>query len=242
MKFLTRRRNHKYQKADTDFPCRTELTKIVNYPDLNNTLLHTDKIKAIFKALEFSLTNHLAWFKPDLEDSKYVNIFPGEHYRFINSLVRTLGIKKVVDIGTYTGLSTIACIENNEAAFVDTFDVLGLESYPNHIFDNELILGKFKQHVVNLSSLNIWERYKSILDDAQLIILDANKDVHTEKALIEKFRTLSKRQFRLLLIDDIHFSNMQKLWYGINAPKLDITAFAHWSGSGIVDISDPSRL
>ena len=37
--------------------------------------------------------------KKNLSDSRYLNVFPGEHYRFINSLVKTVNAKKIVEIG-----------------------------------------------------------------------------------------------------------------------------------------------
>ena len=42
---------------------------------------------------------------------------------------------------------------------------------------------------------------------------------------------------RLLLIDDVKYFTMYKVWKKIQSPKLDLSSFGHWSGTGIVDIS-----
>ncbi|WP_341884141.1 hypothetical protein [Synechococcus sp. UW140] len=45
------------------------------------------------------------------------------------------------------------------------------------------------------------------------------------------------QQPRWLLLDDIHLLPMVECWRSISSPKLDLTSFGHWSGTGIVDIS-----
>lgn len=37
------------------------------------------------------------------------------------------------------------------------------------------------------------------------------------------------------LFDDIRVWNMLAIWRGIRRPKLDLTSFGHWSGTGLVD-------
>jgi hypothetical protein len=167
---------------------------------------------------------------------------PGEHYRFINALVREFRINKVVDIGTYTGLSTLAALDNNYNTRVDTFDILPLQSFENHILNNVSFKGKFRQHICDLSQIQCWRKNIDMLDNAELIILDGPKNYFFEMQMIENFRSLSKSKMRFLLIDDIHFLNMQPLWYKIRAPKLDLTNFLHWSGTGLVDISNPQDI
>lgn len=40
-----------------------------------------------------------------------------------------------------------------------------------------------------------------------------------------------------MIIDDIRFLNMIDLWSDIASPKLDVTSFADWNGTRIVDVS-----
>jgi hypothetical protein len=37
------------------------------------------------------------------------------------------------------------------------------------------------------------------------------------------------------MFDDIRLWNMLRTWRTINRPKLDLTSFGHWSGTGLVD-------
>ena len=52
------------------------------------------------------------------------------------------------------------------------------------------------------------------------------------------FKKLKPKNKKFLIIDDILFVNMIDLWRKIKSPKLDATSLGHWSGTGIVDISD----
>jgi len=37
-----------------------------------------------------------------------------------------------------------------------------------------------------------------------------------------------------VLFDDIRLWNMLDIWRSIDFPKLDLTSFGHWSGTGVV--------
>lgn len=70
------------------------------------------------------------------------------------------------------------------------------------------------------------------------IFMDAPKDDVFEYRMAEKLRRLSPKNLKLLISDDIHFVNVIDFWRYIKSPKLDMTSFGHWSGTGVVDISD----
>jgi len=42
----------------------------------------------------------------------------------------------------------------------------------------------------------------------------------------------------LVVLDDIRFESEIMNWRRIQSPKLDLTSFGHFSGSGLVDISE----
>ena len=46
----------------------------------------------------------------------------------------------------------------------------------------------------------------------------------------------------LILLDDIRLWKMLKIWREISMPKLDLTSFGHWSGTGIVQSKPGNRL
>lgn len=43
----------------------------------------------------------------------------------------------------------------------------------------------------------------------------------------------------ILVFDDIRAWNMLAIWREIRMPKLDLTSFGHWSGTGLVDWTEP---
>ena len=40
------------------------------------------------------------------KDSVFLNTFPGEHYRLLGGLVKNIDAKTIIDVGTFTGMSS----------------------------------------------------------------------------------------------------------------------------------------
>ena len=68
--------------------------------------------------------------KKNLPDSKFLNVFPGEHYRLLNAIVETSNAKKIVEIGTYTGMGTLSLKEGLKDVFVTTYDIIKWDELP----------------------------------------------------------------------------------------------------------------
>jgi hypothetical protein len=78
-----------------------------------------------------------------------------------------------------------------------------------------------------------------LIANSDMILLDADKSGTFEDSLLTKMSTISfESKFRLLFIDDIRYFSMYKVWKKIKNPKIDLTSFGHWSGSGLVDITN----
>ena len=88
-----------------------------------------------------------------------------------------------------------------------------------------------------MSDDRIFEEYKSILNSAEIIFMDAPKDGIFEYKMLKQLAKLDFKENRLLVLDDIRFLNMIDLWRSIRSPKLDVSSFGHWSGTGLVDMS-----
>ena len=76
-----------------------------------------------------------------------------------------------------------------------------------------------------------------VLQKADLIFVDGSKDGISENVFIKLFDRISFENNPIVFFDDIKFEIMIKIWREIKHPKLDITSFGHWSGSGLVDWS-----
>ena len=53
-----------------------------------------------------------------------------------------------------------------------------------------------------------------------------------------KSTKLHSKEKKFLIIDDIQLINMIDFWRSIRSPKFDATSFGHFSGTGVVDISN----
>ena len=171
--------------------------------------------------------------------SIYFNTYPGEHYKLLAGLILTTKSKCLVDIGTFTGMSSRIMIDYTSTdAEIHTFDILGFDKFDSHLTQEDFKNRNFFQHLDDLSQPQIFRKYVDLLDSAEIIFCDAPKDGRFEYDFLKLLSYVDfSEKDRLLLLDDIRFENMWMLWRSINSPKIDATSFGHWSGTGIVDIS-----
>ena len=185
------------------------------------------------------LAVHQAWKTEiiDIDESKpdstFYNVFPGEHYRLLKALVKNLNPKHMVEVGTYTGMGTIAMRQGSATASLSTFDIIPWDEFDTHLKYTDAV-----QFLGDLSHPETFAEHFGLLDDADFIFVDAPKDGKFEYAFAELLTQLTPRKKRVIVFDDIRFTNMMLLWRGVKSPKLDISSFGHWSGTGIVDASE----
>ena len=79
------------------------------------------------------------------------------------------------------------------------------------------------------------ERHKELFKSADMIFVDGPKDGRFEQDFLERLKELRLTQTPLLIFDDIRLWNMLAIWRAVAMPKLDVTSFGHWSGTGFVD-------
>lgn len=198
-------------------------------------------IEVIVKSVDLASKNNLLCGKPNLTDSQFLNVFPGEHYRLLNAIVRVAGAKKVVEIGTFTGMGTLALQDGIDDISIVTYDIIEWDKLPlpSHFDKSDIDGRRINQVIGDLSDDVFFSKNINILNEAEIIFMDAPKDDVFEYKMAEKFSRLSpSNNPKFLIIDDIQFINMIDFWRSINSPKLDISSFGHWSGTGIVDISE----
>jgi len=201
-------------------------------------------VEVLSKASITASKNILSCGKKNLHDSKFLNIFPGEHYRLINALVKVINAKEIVEIGTFTGLGSLSLQEGNPQVNITTYDIIPWDKLhlPSHFVKTDFKNKNIRQIIGDLSQDNFFKSNKDILDKADLIFLDAPKDDVFEYIMAKNLTKLNKKKSKLLVIDDINFINMIDFWREIKSPKIDATSFGHFSGTGVVDISDGFRF
>ncbi len=169
----------------------------------------------------------------------YAAVWPGEHYKLLAGLMLALKPKSVIEIGTATGLSAIALKSFMlPDARIATFDVIPWRDYPETVlttadFDDQRLV----QHLDDLQQSASVERHRSLLEGADFIFIDAAKDGVMEQRFIDNLLQLKYQRSPIVMFDDIRVWNMLGIWRKLPRPRLDLTSFGHWSGTGLVDWS-----
>ena len=167
-----------------------------------------------------------------------MNIFPGEHYRMLVGIINTENFKNFIEIGTGSGIASKAIL-NKTNADINTFDIIPWKEDDSHLTKVEFNNKRLTQIIEDLSNPDSFKKYLELISNSDLILLDADKSGIFEDSLLTKISTISfETKYRLLFIDDIRYFSMYKIWKKIHNPKIDLTSFGHWSGSGLVDISN----
>lgn len=171
--------------------------------------------------------------------SELVNLWPGEHYRLLAAFVKVLQPKLIVEIGTATGLSALAMKEFlPKGGKLATFDLMPWQEHPKTVLQEKDFRDKtLVQFTDNLVEKKAAERHQKLLENAELIFIDATHDGNLEKNLLSHIESLPRILPLYVLFDDIRVWTMLKMWREIKLPKLDLTSFGHWSGTGIVEIT-----
>lgn len=168
---------------------------------------------------------------------EYVHLWPGEHYRLLAALVEELRPRKIVDIGTFTGLSALAMLSAlDESAALLTVDVVPWREIPHSFLsESDFADGRLSQLVCDLGQPGNAIKYAALLRDADFLFVDGPKDGCFERRLLENLRRINLKAGALLVFDDVRVWNMLEIWRSIACPKLDLTSLGHWSGTGLVE-------
>jgi predicted O-methyltransferase YrrM len=168
---------------------------------------------------------------------RYPDVWPGEHYRLLAGLVHVLEPKLVVEIGTFTGLSALALMHRlPRDGRVVTFDVLPWETFEETTLKPaDFADGRLEQIVDDVTHPEGVARHRDLLARADLIFVDAAKDGEMETRLLRNLDSLAFAHCPLVVFDDIRLWNMLAIWRSIPRPKLDLTSYGHWTGTGLVD-------
>jgi predicted O-methyltransferase YrrM len=167
--------------------------------------------------------------------SEYLSNFPGEHYRLLASLVKCLNPTHVTEIGTYTGLSALTMLTTlGKGARLTTYDVIPWTEIEGSALHAEDFADKrLEQRLGNLADPQFYKQHEDVLLDSELIFVDGPKDGVFEPAFIELLLKTRRTKPALLIFDDIRLWNMLRVWADLPLPKLDLTSFGHWSGTGL---------
>jgi predicted O-methyltransferase YrrM len=191
-------------------------------------------IQAIIEARKIDLSMISSRMKTH---SPFLSVWPGEHYKLLAGLIQVLKPKKVIEVGTFAGLSALCML----AGLPPKSNLTTIDIVPWSEIDSTVILssdfddGRFQQVLGDLSNRHFFDTFKSELSDCDFLFIDAPKDVIFETTLLMFLETITLKKDVIVVFDDIRQWNMLSIWRDIKRPKLDLTSFGHWSGTGIID-------
>lgn len=168
---------------------------------------------------------------------RWPDLWPGEHYKLLAGMVRVMQPALVVEIGTYLGLSALTLAKHLPAGGkLVTYDVIPYERIPGHVLNREdFASGQLEQRIADLTDPAVAEAHRALFESADLIFVDAAKDGRMEQTFLDWFGRLKFQRTPIIVFDDIRVWNMVGIWRGVTRPKLDLTSFGHFSGTGLID-------
>lgn len=170
-------------------------------------------------------------------EPKFFEIWPGEHYRLLAGMVAELKPRRLVEIGTGTGMGVLAMLSAMEPdATLQTFDIIPWkELRDSWLREDDFTAGRLTQHVADVKAPDFLDQFGDMLAEADFVFVDGPKDGVTEDILLGYLAQIDFRCSPIFFFDDTRVVNMARTWHAIRRPKLDLTSFGHWSGSGLVD-------
>lgn len=169
------------------------------------------------------------------DEARWVQTWPGEHYRLLAALAKTLAPKVAVEVGTFQGTGALALLAGMPAqGRVVTYDVVAWRDVDGVVLREDDFGDRLEQRIGDLADETFLEGEIDVLRSADLIFVDGPKDGHfEEKFCVEVVGRLTDRP-RLVVFDDICRLNMLQLWRDMPYAKLDATSLGHWSGTGMI--------
>ena len=168
----------------------------------------------------------------------YIDIYPGEHYKLLAAIVKKKQPLIVAELGTHLGYSAL-CMKSFMPAdgHIYTFDIIPWKGFEDTILEEEDFHSGLTQYTDDLTQWAAVQKHRSMLEQSDIIFMDALKDGKQEYLFLENFSKLQFKKKCLFIFDDIRLWNMLEIWYNLDKPKLDMTSFGHWSGTGLVEWS-----
>lgn len=168
---------------------------------------------------------------------RWYRTWPGEHYRLLAALVQELNAKTVIEIGTFTGMGTLALAQTLPAGGrVVTFDLQPWKDFEQTwLVESDFVDGRITQIIADVGAQGGIRPYQDLFADADFIFIDGPKDGATEQKFIDAIDSLVLLKNPIIMFDDTRLVNMIEIWRRFSRPKMDITSFGHWSGTGLVD-------
>ena len=191
-----------------------------------------------YEAIAFARSVDLSWLSRRMSSPPYYpDVWPGEHYKLLAGLTLASKPKRVVEIGTAQGLGALSMKASLPAGSeLITLDVIPWTEFKESaLLPSDFVDGSLRQVLGDLSDQRFFASFADTLSGCDLLFVDAPKNVQFERAFLRNLSSIRLPTHALVIFDDIRLWNMLQIWRQMTRPKLDLTSFGHWSGTGIVD-------
>lgn len=170
-------------------------------------------------------------------EQRWYKTWPGEHYRLLAALVAEIAPTTVIEIGTATGMGTLALASTlPPGSRIYTFDIVPWTQFDNTwLTKADFADGRITQVIANIADPEGLSPYREIFSAVDFLFIDGPKDGVTEDRFIQNISQVPLHRNPIVMFDDIRVMNMIRTWRQLQRPKLDLTSFGHWSGTGLVD-------
>jgi len=204
-------------------------------PSAPNEFLIELTLNAAREAQKVALPEIAARVREQAHD--FTPTWPGEHYRLLAAVVKILRPTTVVEIGTFQGLSALALMKFLPSdGHITTFDIVRWNDVSTTcLVESDFADNRLQQELGDLADPIVFDRYRQLFERTELLFVDAPKDGIFERRFLQNLETIQFNQPLLVMFDDIRVWNMLAIWHEIARPKIDITSFGHWSGTGLID-------
>ena len=159
--------------------------------------------------------------------------WPGEHYRFLAGLAALLEPRVIVEVGTATGLASLALHAGAPRGRIVSWDVRPWRSFDDTVLVDDDFASWFEQRLGDLSAPGAFDAARELFTEAELVFVDGPKDGTFEPALHGLLVDVLPAS-ALLVYDDVRLLPMVEFWRALALPKFDATSLAHWTGTGLV--------
>jgi len=163
--------------------------------------------------------------------NKYNYLFDKkENYRLLTFLSKLNDNITILDVGTAAGHSALALAQNKNNKVI-SYDILEREIPFLDVYEN-----------ISFKKMDINDEDPNFLKEANIIFLDIDPhDGIQEKKFTDLLDSINYKGY--LICDDIHLNDgMSYWWQNIKHEKYDLTDFAHWSGTGLINYHNDNNI
>src|SRR5688572_7030935 len=171
------------------FACRHQEYSTISSLDDDASRPNERLLDIALEAIAQARKVDLSWISKRMAAPPYYpEVWPGEHYKLLAGLVATLKPKRVVEVGTFRGLSALAFRNSlSPGSEIITVDIVPWNEIQDTAFHPSDFEGtQLRQVLGDLSQPAFFQSFAETLAGCMLLFIDGPKNVIFEEALLRQ--------------------------------------------------------